>query len=640
MPRKSAAEKSAEVEDDDGPAGAFLDSLPDGDEKNHPDDGGDDSGEGEPVDTAPEPTRRPRGNAGVTNVPRGVRGPRAMTPEQRQSSPALNRAREFQENAYVELDAMLADLNFSQRNYEIRVSRLSPETDENGVDCTGNLYVYKTKVSIEQIQQRFGGGVYEVKIWGPHPATGVNKILKTDTVKIAGLPKPMPTHKDVQRERQGSEVGEVLRAFAESNDKNQQRVADILDRQRDTPGALSELLPALTPLIERFLSKSEQSTASMIEAQREERRADEARRAEERSKEDERRREEREDRRREEDKRRDEERRAEDKRRDDDRRLEEARKEHAREERERLTQEREAERERAREERDRLREEMKQEAAEKQRQHERDLAAQSERTKQDAQRQQEFLSMMQNFQSTQMEMLTARQETGGIKAVTENLLMLKQLSNTLTGNDEEPNGFERFTENLQTAITSVMPVAQQVMAARAPRQQAQQQPQQGQPQQQQQQQRPILVDLGPKRTALPAQQPQQQPTQNPGTPPAAMPAAQTQESTMPAVETIVNDFKEFHFPDAGDDMKTAGQMLLKNVDLAVQRNMTAEQIVKQVLEPFETLSPMLATMATSLSGEQLVGFVEANVPSDWAILTPKGEELIVEAFDLWSGEEE
>jgi hypothetical protein len=182
---------------------------------------------------------------------------------------------------------------------------------------------------------------------------------------------------------------------------------------------------------------------------------------------------------------------------------------------------------------------------------------------------------------------------------------------------------EKFTEGLERVVGTVMPVAQQVLSASKKPQQI---PQQMAPP------RPIVVDLGPRRAVLPS--PQSQPIQNPEQPQAQQ-AQQAQTE-----EKVVNDLTEFALPSAEDDMIKAGTKLIKNVDLAVQRNLTPEQIVSQILEPFETSAAMVMSMISGMDVDQLLEFIEGNVPSDWAILSPRGEELVTAAFELWQGSEE
>lgn len=576
----------------------------------------------------PRRGRPPRAAPEILHVsprPRGVRGPRSLTSEQMEmNGGVLNKAREFQDNAYQEVDTLLASLNFASRRYEVRVSRLEPDTDENGVTCTGLLQTYRQHVTVDQIQQKFGGGVYEIKIFGPHPTTGRPGIIKSETFPIAGLPKPMPSHR-ADNDKSRSDTSEVLRAITESNERNQQRVVELLERNRDAPSVVQELLPVLAPLLEKLLSKNDQSTQAIVELQREERRAEERRRDDEKKADEEHRREEREERRRDEDLRRLEDQKIDDRRREDERRAESDRREHIREERERAREERAAELMRLKEEREADRARALAEAAEKQRQHERDLAAQNDRAKQDHQRTQEYMSVMHDL-------FASKSESSGVKQIVEQLLMLKNLQGTLTASDEEQTSFDKFTEGFQNVVSTVMPVVQQIAAARKPvavaPQPATQQPFYAP--------KPLLVDLGPQRPALTMSNVAQEQAQ-------AQQGQQGQQAQQgQQVETILsNDLIEFAFPTEADDMNMSGLLLLKNVDLAVQRNMTPQHIVETILEPFEQLAPMVTAMMSGMTTEQLLGFITANVPSAWALMSPKGEELLVATFELWqSGEDE
>ncbi len=104
---------------------------------------------------------------------------------------------------------------------------------------------------------------------------------------------------------------------------------------------------------------------------------------------------------------------------------------------------------------------------------------------------------------------------------------------------------------------------------------------------------------------------------------------------VPAEAPNRNDLTDFPDPKTGGDLLSSGVLLIKSVDLAVQRSLTAEQIVSQVLEPFEDAVPTLMSMVSGMDAEQLNEFIVGHVPSDWAILSPRGEELVAKAFELW-----
>ena len=564
----------------------------------------------------------------------------------------LNRLRKQTETRHEELNALLASLNFDANNYEVRVTRLEPDVDENGVPCDGWLHTYRKSVTVDQIGQRFGGGVYEIVVMGPHEVTGKITKLKEEPLRIAGHPKPMPSSKDNGKDG----AGEVLRAITESNERNQTRVMEVLERTQSSSSGLVEILPALAPLLEKLFSKNDDATKAMIEMQREERKAEE-----------ERRREDRDERRRDEDRKRDEAQRAEDRRReeardeaqrrrDEEKRADEDRRQREREDYDRRKEERETERARLQLEQTRVIEAMKAEAAEKQRQHERDLQAQKDRLEYDRQREreradddrrrnQEYVALMQ----TQMDAIAQRSESGGLKAVTEQLLMLKRLQGTLTGDDAEPTTFEKFQEGFSNMAQTILPVAQSFMTQRKEQQATARAQVQQQPQQQWVPPKPVVMDLGPARAALPpAQQGQPQPGHT-GLPPMPQVNAdevfrQATEQPNPAPQDQAaqdaNDLKALAIPAEGGDMMTDAILLIKNADLAVQMDMTAEQIVQSIIVPFENISPLLMSMVGGMNSDQLMQFIEENVPPEWAILSPKGDELITKAFEQWQDAKE
>jgi hypothetical protein len=396
--------------------------------------------------------------------------------------------------------------------------------------------------------------------------------------------------------------------------------------------AVTEIVTALQPLLAKFIEKGDLSRAEQIEARREERERE--RQAEDKRRDDERvrreedreaRKEEAERRREEDNKRRAEEQKADDKRREEERRREDDRREAAREEREKLREEKEADRERQKEEREREREQAKAAADERQRQHDRDLLAANERAKQDQHRQQEFMTMMQNFQNSQLQMLEARMETGGLKGLAEQMIMLKRLSGTLSGEDREQSTVDRIADGAERIIEVITPAAKQFLAGRggaaAPTQAAPQQT------------RVLAVDLGPKRQVLP--NPVEPATPAPAQATPAPAASDEPPASTTQVPDEVNDFTDFHFPEVDEDFKVTASKLVKSVDLAIQKNMSADDIVEKILMPFEKAAPFIMHTAAKWEEDELMTFIEEHVPASWAILTPQGEEVVLDAFEAF-----
>lgn len=101
-------------------------------------------------------------------------------------------------------------------------------------------------------------------------------------------------------------------------------------------------------------------------------------------------------------------------------------------------------------------------------------------------------------------------------------------------------------------------------------------------------------------------------------------------------------------PDGSFDSSLVGIMLIKNLDLAIQRRMSAEEIVDKVLDPFEDAvasapwAEMMVGMFQDMDNATLLQHianevVDANTkqPLNWAILTPFGSERVVQAFEIW-----
>jgi hypothetical protein len=663
MPRNKPME-----EEDDDKLGAFLDSLPDDDGDpeidEDEDDGEDDDGMSAAQAPMPPPMARPmpppppsvvaaaekprRGRppkknetvAPVLPAPpagRGIRGPRDMglSREEIAAAPGFRSLQAASDTAYQEIDTLLASLNFASREYEVRVERIEPNKTRSGVDCSGYLATHHDRIKVEDIERSYGGGLFVLKVFGPHPITGRQGIIKQERIRIAGEAKMPSDHDNVIREAQRvaqgkqDEVAGMMQSVIESQERASQRLLQVVERNKsDSSNALTQLLPAILPLVENLLSKTSESTKTLIESQRverEERRHEEERRREEQRREEDRRREEeREDRRREEERRRAE--------RDEERRRYEEAKDREREDRESRRRDEEIKREE-------MREQLRRDEAERQRRHEAEVAALRERNNSEKEQLQLMMKLTQDAAANNQSMLmqsmqfqidtfAKRAETGGIDSLAKQLLTLNSLRSTLAGDDAPESTLDRVMEVGEKLATTMLPIAQQAMAARAQSRSA--------AQQQQQQQapvmqvpppmplpKPVVLDLGPKMAALPA------PSEvivNPA--PPAQGAADS---------GLENDLKQLTLPTGDEDLVSAAVLLVKNIDLFVQQNMSPEQIVDQILIPFEEKAPAMMSMAAGLGdGDQLFAFIQTNVPSDWVILSPRGEEIVSKAFELWT----
>lgn len=650
MARKAAA--IVPEEDDDGSEDttktidAYLDSL-DGDDGLPDPVDDDDDDDGPPMTPAPGPTvgavkprrgRPPKVIEDIEDISPAlaalphVRGPKRVPPAAVPTSPSLQRLSASRESAYQELDTLIAGLNFASREYEIRVSRRDPRETPDGVKCDGYLGSYSDQIRVEDIRRKFGGGTFEVKVFGPHPTTGNKGIIKNETIPIGGearMPEEHSSrHMSATRAAQDKQdaMSEMLRQQSEANDRTTERMLSLVESNKADGGMVDKLLPVLAPLIEKMMAKNDDASKALIEAQRAER----------------------EERRRDEDRRREEERRAEDRRREEEREARKIEDERRREERaelrrleeKRLQDEREARAEQRRAEDQRRiddREQVRRDEAERQRRHEQELSTTLERGRQEKEQMQLMMKLTQDAAANnqqmlmqsmqfQIETMTKRAETGGIDSLATQLRTLNDLRTTLTGGDIEQSTMEKVLEGGEKLITMVIPLAQQAMSRRQGALPAPQAataaptPNPGP--------KPVVIDLGPKQpaqAALPAPQAQ-----------AALPAPQAAPETS---DDPVNDLTQFVFPAESDDLMQAGTLLLRNVDLAVQQGLTAEQVVAQVLTPFAASSGSANSvlgMASGLDEQQLLDFVTANTPAGWAIRSPRGEEVVSKAFELWT----
>jgi hypothetical protein len=565
-----------------------------------------------------EPARRP-----PARTPR----PRGMSEAEAQQSPGFSALKRSQDSAYQELDTLLGDLNFASRQYKVRVERETPQRTLDGIDCSGFLDEYIDKVSTADIKASYGGGVFTIRIFGPHPMSGKPGIIKVEKIKIAGPAKMPVDHENVVRakeeaDRLKNEEKEVVVSQAlAAQERSFNRLFEVVESKSGGSSELVEkLLPAIIPVVKEILAKGESQTQVLLEQQKIER--------EERRRED--------DRRREEEKRALEERRREDERREDRRREEEkARREEEREERRREEDRRREEREEKRAEEDRRREEerirreeereaRRREDEERRRAYDQQLLQAQERQKYEREQSMAMIKMTQEASASQQQMLmnsfqfqldivNKRQEAGGFESVAKQLVALSELKNTLTGEGGEQSTVDKITEFGERFF---VPLAQQAMASRraaapAPAPQA----------------RVAVVDLGPKQATPAAQTTQPQlPAPNPGTP---------EVPDQPA-----NDLTALTLPTGGEDMMAAGLLLLKNIDFAVQKEWSVDDVVERILEPFAEKCPMLMNMAGGLTEEQLMQFLQANVPPGWAIMSMRGEDLVKEAFASWQDDEE
>jgi hypothetical protein len=88
------------------------------------------------------------------------------------------------------LTAMMSRWNVESGEYILVVNRVSPRTWA-GHNITGFLAQFDRQIDESFLEQRFGGGTYDITLRGPHPSTGRrNTFLDGCRIRIAGAPRP------------------------------------------------------------------------------------------------------------------------------------------------------------------------------------------------------------------------------------------------------------------------------------------------------------------------------------------------------------------------------------------------------------------------------------------------------------------
>ena len=105
------------------------------------------------------------------------------------------------------------------------------------------------------------------------------------------------------------------------------------------------------------------------------------------------------------------------------------------------------------------------------------------------------------------------------------------------------------------------------------------------------------------------------------------------EATQPAQEGA-NTLENFAFPTDGLSLPEAIPLLVQNIDLAIQRNMTAQRIYDEVVSkfPLEVL-----TVLKLASADQMVEILEQRAPGSWIINSLVGTRKIEELHAILVG---
>jgi hypothetical protein len=193
---------------------------------------------------------------------------------------------------------ILEDLEFGVDAHKISVFRLEPEYDpETGNKMAGLQATFSRPITLEDIQQQFGGGLFRIVVRGPRESSGRGSEIKAQrVVEIAGSAIPLPDPRQQAREKRKEEekeqqlieallsredrraeesrreAMELRRELAKKEDTMLQLIAKASESKQDP---MSSVLPLLENMKEENRRKEERYEAQRREEREEQRRKEE-----------------------------------------------------------------------------------------------------------------------------------------------------------------------------------------------------------------------------------------------------------------------------------------------------------------------------------------------------------------------------
>lgn len=531
------------------------------------------------------------------------------------STPVLSRPQQvaFQQQTAEEFDSMLNSLEFDKGMHSVSVTRVEPEFDPlTGRKINGYLEKFSRAIHLDEIKNKYGGGKYRIVVHGPG-FNGKMSVKANRTVEIAGDPIQPPSRGTPQNQQGSgmpSGVESIIKETLASADKQIERAAKetnefkqlLMAQMSKGDGGLTEAILALA------------NPAKAQEMMIEERRLQEQRLAAER----------------------------EERRRD-----EEAAERRHKETLEATRMQFEMQMRKYELDQQRVREEAK-EAAERQRQQyelqmkmfERAEAEKEARLQRmaemEADRQAKQMLQMQQFSQMQMESMrsTATLEreflTKQLEMVqkqvknnpVDDLLKTKQLLDVLSGADEETPTWKLVTDEVKEFLPGLLAAAGMMKSSSQPQQLA---PQRVLPNS------VAVVDEDDYEgaRAIPAPQRRRRRRRLPREAEPAVVATPVTE--VPQEPEPVNDLQDFVFPVEGTEIEQVLVLLVKDLDLALQKDLTPSQIQEQVIQKF---APEIALILKAQDVDTLIKTIEERAPSSWRINTLDGQAKIRELYTL------
>lgn len=573
-----------------------------------------------------------------------------------------------------EYDEMLASIDFdASKNHKILLTRVKPEWDvSTGRRLAGYLEEFRRPVTPEEIRAKYGGGEYMLILQGPAAPDGSGRTTfkKNKTIEISGDPIIHGAPSSMQRKEESGKLDLVQQVLAAKEKDTQRLWAEQQDLKKmllqtmtkNDSGIKDVVATALTGGgdLRRELMEERRLQEERIRAEREERQRELDRLAAERKRELEM-------------AQAQHDKQLEMMRMQNEKQLEQMRLENMRimeEMRQRTTTESSASRD--------LLLFMQRMEAEKaatvQKQQELFLAQQQrqqELATQQAAKQQEFLlqqqmqgqqmlmaqmsAMQQTKETFLMEMIKeSRSKKDDFFSTMEKLQQVKKMMGSLNGEEEDNRErWEKVLDRVGEAAPGIVAVASSFLQSRAQQAQAaptpaptptpqrvlpgsvavaevdlpapvaapQLPPRRMVP--------PTAVAAPPKKPKKPKPVAEAVPTPPPAPPAPAVQTAAVLEATTPAEGE--NPLKDFTFPPEGMGIADSIPLLVQNIDLAIQRDMTPQQIYDQVVVKFPV---EVLTVLKLASAAQMLEILEQRAPASWIVNSLVGAQKIEALHEL------
>lgn len=574
-------------------------------------------------------------------------------------SPAQLRQQVMQQQQKVndDFEAHLSSLEFDDGTHSVTVHRVEPELDPvTGKRIVGYLAKFTRAVTFEEIRSQYGGGKYRFIIHGPGPL-GRPMIKANKVYEIAG--DPISRASPMQQQQQGNALPSAMTEIVDKAISTQEKQADRLaeenrelkqmfmasltkgdsgfretmmqmmaeERKMQEARAAKEREEAkeMRNLFLSSLTKAEQGPQHLQTVLMEERRMQEQRMLAEREE------------------RRREQEAAERRHRET---LEIMRMQQEKQiEAMRIEQERVRAEARAAEERARQQFELQLRQIEKQESQKEAQALkltefmsslQSQQVQQmqvaqqtQLQQMQQMMNMEREFSMKQIDVLS-KKDTG-----IDQMLKFKQMFDTLTGRDNDGGDGKETWEKIMDRVQESVPGL--VAAAGLLRGGAAQQPQQPQgPRVLPGSVAIVEADDEDDAPALPPRRPP--PHRRRRRPPITSQAiAPTTVETAPPASaaptegSLPNDYTEFMFPTDDTPIEAALEMLVKDIDLALQRDLDVNGVRTEVVAKFPK---HIVGLLSNTDPDTLISVLESRAPGTWRINSLDGQMKVRELHAL------